>query len=192
MGIYGNISQITALYDEYILAASDLGEDHEVLLKSISWLERHDLQYGNESFSDQAHQACSDLIIDVSFMVSRSIFPMPRTANYCCIMLLVFLFLGTHLPSQSSGGRATLREYERGYGLRSMLFHCSPVFRKGRQFFSYVNDRRKIPLWSEKGSQKRREQGQFSLNKQSTKMALLLGLGSAVYEKLKYKGSIFS
>ena len=69
MGIYGNISQITAVYDEYINSEYDLGSEHEAVLETVEWLKQHDLRFG-ASFSDYAHQPCKGLVQEVNFMVN--------------------------------------------------------------------------------------------------------------------------
>ena len=66
MGVYGNLSRMAAVYSEYI-QGGDPPPYHEEILESLPWLEENDLKNGKYSFSDLAHQSCSDLVFDIEF-----------------------------------------------------------------------------------------------------------------------------
>ena len=66
----GNVTQITALYAEFI-NGNDPIPNQEQVLNEIEWLKTVDVHY-NRSLSSYAHQSCSDLIFAVKYQETPS------------------------------------------------------------------------------------------------------------------------
>ena len=66
----GNVTQITALYAEYINGKDPIPNQHRVL-REIEWLKTVNVVY-NRSLSSYAHQSCSDLIFAIKYQEIKS------------------------------------------------------------------------------------------------------------------------
>ena len=73
VGIYGNLSQLNVLYDEYISGRDrDLTLEEQKLLQSIDWLRSIDLLH-DKSITAFTRQECNDLFIHVQFQVIKTL-----------------------------------------------------------------------------------------------------------------------
>ena len=67
----GNVTQITALYAQYINGKDPIPNQQQVL-SEIEWLKTVDVLYSNRSLSSYAHQSCSDLIFAIKYQEIQS------------------------------------------------------------------------------------------------------------------------